>query len=75
MGKVQVKRCSPSHPLDTGELGWCKEKEVLLVGRGDGTNKEIGEGRGNITEIIVLDQADYDALTEKNATTLYLIRG
>ena len=46
MGKIQVKRCSPRHPLDKGELGWCEEKEVLLVGRGDGTNKEIGEGGG-----------------------------
>lgn len=31
--------------------------------------------QGDITEHIVLDQADYDALTEKKATTLYLIRG
>lgn len=46
MGKIQVKRCSPAHPLEVGEIGWCKEKEVLLVGRGDGTNKEIGEGGG-----------------------------
>ena len=37
------------------------------------TSKELGEGA--ITEFIVLDQADYDALAEKNATTLYLIRG
>lgn len=43
MGKVQVKRCSPTHPLEEGEVGYCKEKEVLLVGRGDGTNREIGE--------------------------------
>lgn len=43
MGKIQVKRCSPAHPLEVGEIGWCKEKEVLLVGRGNGTNKEIGE--------------------------------
>lgn len=37
------------------------------------TSRELGEGA--ITEFIALDQAEYDALAEKNATTLYLIRG
>ena len=72
-------------PLDEilGELNGATGKNVLVVRPEDGSGGDEGENPGDGTQILspditaikVMDKADYDALTEKSETTLYLIRG
>lgn len=72
-------------PLDEilSELNEATGKNVLVVRPEDGSGGDGGETPGDGTQILspditaikVMDKADYDALSEKSATTLYLIRG
>lgn len=50
---------------------------ITVTNKSGVSSADVFDGKDvqGIDEYVVLDQADYDALTEKKSTTLYLIRG
>lgn len=61
-----------SGELTTGEIGVNAADGVLYVGKSDGTAGVIPSSVG-ITRIVSLTQAEYDAISVKSGTTLYII--
>ena len=77
-GRILPKRSSvagespAASSLRPGELAANAADGVLYVGRLDGTAGVVPAGVG-ITRIVALSQAEYDAISVKSSTTLYVI--
>jgi len=58
--------------LTQGEVAVNSADGVLYVGKSDGTAGVVPAGVG-ITRIVALTQSEYDAISVKSSTTLYVI--